>query len=146
MEKNLFGFLFFTRNGLHNIKEILREGKLKTGEEEVCMLTSVHHWLKEKKQINEVSSEPLVPEWGLGFRLSALEKMGLKFQLYKFKNNDNLTLVKIPPHYTIDFRMLDPKRDMVVLCPLPKERKLYFEVEERYRTKKRSFPIWHWMN
>lgn len=72
MEKNLFGFLFFTRNGLHNIKDILRKGKLKTGEEEVCMLTSVHHWLKEKKQINEVFSEPLVSEWGLGFRLSAL--------------------------------------------------------------------------
>lgn len=35
-----------------------------------------------------------------------------------------------------DFRMIDPKRDMEVLCPSPKERKLYFEVKERYRTKK----------
>ena len=41
--------------------------------------------------------------------------------------------------------MIDPKRDMEVLCPSPKERKLYF-VKERYRTKKRSFPVWHWMN
>ena len=70
--------------------------------------------------------------------------MGLILQLYKFKNNDNLTLVKIPTHYIIDFSKLDP--NMVVLCPSPKERKLYFEVEERYRTKKRSFPIWHWMS
>ena len=72
--------------------------------------------------------------------------MDLILQFYKFNNNDNLTLVKIPPHYTIDFRMLDHKRDMVFLCPSLKERKLYFEVEERYRTKKRSFPIWHWMS
>ena len=72
--------------------------------------------------------------------------MDLILQFYKFNNNDNLTLVKIPPHYTIDFRMLDRKRDMVFLCPSLKERKLYFEVEERYRTKKRSFPIWHWMS
>ena len=43
-------------------------------------------------------------------------------------------------------KMLDPKRDMLVLCPSPKERKLYFEVEERHRTKNRSFPIWHWMS
>lgn len=43
-------------------------------------------------------------------------------------------------------KMLDPKRDMVVLCPSPKERKLYFEVKERYRTKNSSFPIWHWMS
>ena len=144
MEKRLFGFLFFTRNGLHNIKEIFRKGKIEIGKDGTCMMTSVHHWLKAEKQINEIFSEPLVSEWGLGFRLCALEKMGLILQLYKF--NNNLTLVKIPPHYTIDFRMLDPKRDMVVLCPLPKERKLYFEVEERYRTKKRSFPIWHWMS
>ena len=146
MEKNLFGFLFFTRNGLHNIKDILRKGKLKTGEEEVCMLTSVHHWLKEKKQINEVFSEPLVSEWGLGFRLSALEKMGLILQRYDYNHNANLTQVKVPSHYTIDFRMLDPKRDLVVLCPSLNERKRYFEVGERYRTKKRSFPIWHWMS
>ena len=72
--------------------------------------------------------------------------MDLILQFYKFNNNDNLTLVKIPPHYTIDFRMLDHKRDMEFLCPSLKERKLYFEVEERYRTKKRSFPIWHWMS
>ena len=146
MKKHLFGFLFFTRNGLQNIKEILREGHIESGKDGTCMMTSVYHWLKAEKQINEVSSEPLVPEWGLGFRLSALEKMGLKFQLYKFKNNDNLTLVKIPPHYIIDFSKLDPKRDIVVLCPSPKERKLYFEVEERHRTKNRSFPIWHWMS
>ena len=146
MEKHLFGFLFFTRNGLHNIKEIFRKGKIEIGKDGTCMMTSVHHWLKAEKQINEVFSEPLVPEWGLGFRLCALEKMGLKLQLYKFNNNDNLTLVKITPQYTIDFRMLDPKRDMMVLCPSPKERKLYFEVEERYRTKNRSFPIWHWMS
>ena len=146
MEKTLFVFLFFTRNGLHNIKEIFRKGKIEIGKDGTCMMTSVHHWLKADKQINEVFSEPIVSEWGLGFRLCALEKMGLILQLYKFNNNDNLTLVKIPPHYTIDFRMLDPKMDMVVLCPSLKERKLYFEVEERYRTKKRSFPIWHWMS
>ena len=110
------------------------------------MLTSVHHWLKAEKQIDEIFSEPLVSEWGLGFRLYALEKMGFILQLYKFNNNANLTLVKIPPHSTIDFRMLNPKRDMVVLCPSPKDRKRYFEVEERYRTKKRSFPIWHLMS
>lgn len=33
-------------------------------------------------------------------------------------------------------KMLDPKRDMVVLCPSLNERKRYFEVGERYRTKK----------
>lgn len=125
---------------------IFRKGKIEIGKDGACMLTSVHHWLKAEKQINEIFSEPLVSEWGLGFRLCALEKMGLVLQLYKFNNNDNLTLVKIPPHYTIDFRMLVQKRDMVVLCPSPKERKLYFEVEERYRTERRSFPIWHWMS
>ena len=102
--------------------------------------------MKAEKQINEIFSEPLVSEWGLGCRLCALEKMGLKLQLYKFKNNDNLTLVKIPTHYIIDFCKLDPKRDIVVLCPSLNERKRYFEVGERYRTKKRSFPIWHWMS
>ena len=54
--------------------------------------------------------------------------------------------MKIPPQYTIDFRRLDPKRDMVVLCPSLNERKRYFEVGERYRTKNRSFPIWHWIS
>lgn len=146
MEKHLFGFLFFTRNGLQNIKEILREGNIESGKDGTCMMTSVYHWLKEMKQINEVFSEPLVSEWGLGFRLSALEKMGLILKRYDYNHNANLTLVKVPSHYTIDFRMLDPKRDLVVLCPSPNERKRYFEVGERYRTKKRSFPIWHWMS
>ena len=97
MEKRLFGFLFFTRNGLHNIKEIFRKGKIEIGKDRACMLTSVHHWLKAEKQINEIFSEPLVSEWGLGFRLCALEKMGLVLQLYKFNNNDNLTLVLTIP-------------------------------------------------
>ena len=136
MEKRLFGFLFFTRNGLHNIKEIFRKGKIEIGKDGACMMTSVHHWLKAEKQINEIFSEPLVSEWGLGCRLCAWEEMGLKLQLYKFKNNDNLTLVKIPTHYIIDFCKLDPKRDIVVLCPSLNERKRYFEVGERYRTKK----------
>lgn len=146
MEKHLYGFLFFVRNGLPNIKEILREGKIEIGKDGAYILTSVHHWLKEDKLINEFFSEPLVPEWGMGLRLSALEKMGLTLQWYKYNNNDNLLLVKIPPHFTIDFRKLDSKRDVVVFCPSLKERKRYFEVEERYRSKNRSFPIWHWMS
>ena len=35
---------------------------------------------------------------------------------------------------------------MVVLCPSLKERKRYFEVAERYKSRNRSFPIWHWMS
>lgn len=146
MEKRIFGFLFFTRNGLLNIKEILRNGKLESGENGSFMLTSVHHWLKEEKQINEVFSEPIVSDWGLGFRLPALQKMGLSLQWYEYKNNDKLILVKLPLHSTIDFSMLNPKRDVVVLCPSLKERKQYFEVEERYKSRNRSFPIWHWMS
>ena len=56
MEKRIFGFLFFTRNGLLSIKEILRDGKFESGENGSFMLTSVHHWLKEEKQTNEVFS------------------------------------------------------------------------------------------
>lgn len=146
MEKRIFGFLFFTRSGFLNIKEILRYGKYESGENGSFMLTSVHHWLKEEKQINEVFSEPFVSDWGLGFRLSALKKMGLWLQWYEYKNNDKLILVKIPSHSAIDFSMLNPKRDVVVLCPSLKERKQYFEVEERYKSSNRSFPIWHWMS
>ena len=146
MEKHIFGFMFFTRNGLLNIKEILRDGKFESGEKGSFMLTSVHHCLKEEKQINEVFSEPLVSDWGLGFRFSALQKMGLALQWYEYKNNDKLILVKLPLHSTIDFSMLNPKRDVVVLCPSLKERKRYFEVEERYKSSNRSFPIWHWMS
>lgn len=142
----MFGFLCFENNGLRNINSILKDKKLDTGEEEFCLLTSVHHWLNEVKQINNVISEPLVPEWGLGFRLSALEKMGLTFQWNTYNNNDNLTFVKIPPHSTIDFSQLNSKRDVVVLCPSLKERKKYFEVEKRSKSKRRSFPIWHWMS
>lgn len=138
--------MVFERNGLLHIKEILREGKKETGEAGVFMLTSVHHWLKEEKQINAVFSEPLVSEWGLGFRLSALKKMGLRLQSYEYENNISLKLVKISPHSTIDFGKLDPIRDVVVLCPSLKERKRYFEVEERYKSRNRSFPIWHWMS
>ena len=146
MEKPIFGFFFFVRDGLSHIKEILREGKMGTGEDGALMLTSVHHWLKEKKPINAITSAPLVPEWGLGFRLSSLKKIGLRLQLCKYENNDKLILLKIPPHFAIDFCKLDPKRDVVVICPSLKERKRYFEVEERYKSRYRSFPIWHWMS
>ena len=72
--------------------------------------------------------------------------MGLALQWYEYKNNDKLILVNIPSHSTIDFSMLNPKRDVVVLCPSLKERKRFFEVEERYKSRNRSFPIWHWMS
>lgn len=146
MEKYLFGFLFFVREGLSHIKEILREGQIEIGKEGALMLTSVHHWLKMEKPLDALFSTPLVPEWGLGFRLSALEKMGLRLQWYKYGNNDNLVLTKIPPHFTIVFDKLNRKRDVVVLCPSLKERKRYFELAERYQSRNRSFPIWHWMS
>ena len=109
MEKHLFGFLFFVREGLSHIKEILREGKMETGAEGALMLTSVHHWLKMEMPLDAPFSTPLVPEWGLGFRLSALERMGLRLQWYKYDNNDNLVLTKIPPYFTIAFEKLDWK-------------------------------------
>lgn len=49
MKKHLFGFLFFSRNGLHNIKEIFRKGKIEIGKNGTCMMTSVHYWLKAEK-------------------------------------------------------------------------------------------------
>ena len=110
------------------------------------MLTAIHHWLKEEKLIDEVFSTPLVPDWGLGFRILALEHLGLRFHWYKYGNNQNLILTKIPAYSTIKFCNLNQKSDIVILCPTQKERKQYFEVEERYKLSNRSYPIWHWMS
>lgn len=146
MEKFLFGFLVFERDGLQHIKSIIRKGIIETGDKELVMLTAIHHWLKEEKLRDEVFSTPLVPAWGLGFRISALKHLGFRFHWYNYGNNQNLILTKIPAYSTIKFCNLNQKSDIVILCPSQKERKQYFEVEERYKSSNRSYPIWHWMS
>lgn len=120
------------------IREILSKGKIEGDETDIQLITPILPYLEYVNQVNNIPQ--LNNElWGIGIRISALKKAGIKYDIQVCQDCVGCKVLTIPKNIALDFSTFE-KYDIVVLCPTEKDKKGF------YRNKKignKNWPCWH---
>lgn len=143
LKDKVFAFCVFknTDSSYIKIREILNKGRIIGNDNGICLITPIWECLKFVK-VNDSWPEPNNELWGIGVRISTLDKMGVFYDIQDCRDCPNCKVLIIPSNTVIDLMRMD-MYDVIVLCPTKKYQ------EKFYKNKKignKNWPCWHWLS
>lgn len=143
LKDKVFTFCIFknTDSSYFKIREILKKGRIAGNENGIRLITPILECLRCVKKSD---SWPVLNNelWGIGVRISTLERMGIQYTVLDCQNCANCKVLTIPVNTIIDLKDLG-KHDVVVLCPTKKEQEKFYTYK---KIGKKNWPCWHWLS
>lgn len=142
--KNCLFAFYILKNPFNSsslVKDILAKGRIGENDNDIHLITPILECLKWVKDINHLPmhSDEL---WGIGFKISALDRIGLNYTVQDCQDCASCKVLTISAKNLINFGNLG-NRDIVVLCPTEKERKVFYR---NIAINNKQWPCWHWMS